>query len=342
MTKHKCSRISLAAAACAMLFWGSAQAAPLNFTIINDPNGGTDTPPFIQLLGINDAGTIVGYTGMGTPNPNRGIILNLPSSFTSLNPNINPVTCTACQVQVFGITNTGTTTDGFFTDSGGITHGFIDVGNGPTATTVDGPTGTTPANTQLLGLDHTGGEAAGFFTNGLGLTQAFVNVGGTSSALTFGLNGPVSGDNNMATGVNDAGMVVGFDMPSGTTSNGFLFNAGVYTLIQFPGSVFTEPLGLNDNGEVVGTYTDSGGAMHGFTYSNGTYVSFDAPGAFNMTAANGVNDQGDIVGFFMNANGATVGFEAVPTPEPASLGLFSVGAALLAWRMRTIRVSARK
>jgi hypothetical protein len=229
---------------------GHGPGSTLNFTIVNDPNRATDTPPFIQLLGINDAGTIAGYTGMGTPNPNRGFILTLPNSFTPLNPNINPVTC-ICQVQVFGITNAGTTTDRFYTDASGITHGFIDVGNGPTATTVDGPTGTTPANTQLLGLDHTEGEAAGFFTNGLGVTQAFINVGARSSALPFGSNGPVSGDNNMATGVNDAGMVVGFDMASTTTSNGFLFNAGVYTLIQFPGSVFTEPLGLNDNGEVV-------------------------------------------------------------------------------------------
>jgi probable HAF family extracellular repeat protein len=340
--RNNCSRIPLAAAACVILFSGTGQAAPLNFTIVNDPNGATDTPPFIQLLGINNAGTIVGYTGMGTPNPNRGFILTLPNSFTPLNPNINPVTCTACQVQVFGITNAGTTTDGFYTDSMGITHGFIDAGNGPTATTVDGPTGTTPANTQLLGLDHTGGEAAGFFTNGGGLTQAFIDVGGTSSALPFGTNGPVATDNNMATGVNDAGMVVGFDMPSATTSNGFLFNGSVYTTIQFPGSVFTQPLGLSDNGEVVGTYTDAGGVTHGFTYISGNYVSFDAPGAFNMTTANGVNDQGDIVGFFMNANGATVGFEAVPTPEPGSLGLFSIGAVLLAWRMRTRRVSARR
>src|SRR5580693_757233 len=76
-------------------------------TIITDPNT-TDTPLFIQLLGINNAGTIVGYTGMGTPNPNRGFVLTLPNSFTPLNPNLNPVTC-ICQVQVFGITNAGTT-----------------------------------------------------------------------------------------------------------------------------------------------------------------------------------------------------------------------------------------
>src|SRR6516165_5650211 len=56
-------------------------------TIVTDPVT-TDTPLFIQLLGINNAGTIVGYTGMGTPNPNRGIILTLPNTFTSLNPNL--------------------------------------------------------------------------------------------------------------------------------------------------------------------------------------------------------------------------------------------------------------
>jgi hypothetical protein len=45
-------------------------------TIVTDPNT-TDTPLFIQLLGINNAGTIVGYTGMGTANPN---ILTLPGT----------------------------------------------------------------------------------------------------------------------------------------------------------------------------------------------------------------------------------------------------------------------
>jgi hypothetical protein len=328
--------ISLAATVCAVLLPDAIQGSTFNFITVNDPNGATDTPPFIQLLGINDSGTIAGYTGMGTPNPNRGIILTLPNSFTSLNPNINPVTCTTCQVQVFGITSSGTTTDGFYTDAAGITHGFLDVGNTPTATTIDGPAGTTPANTQLLGLDLSGTEAAGFFTNGAMLTEAFTYTGGTSTPLPFGTNGPVSGDNSMATGVNDAGMVVGFDMPSGTVSNGFLFSAGSYTPIQFPGSVFTQPLGLNDEDEVVGTYTDMGGVAHGFTYKNGAYSSFDAPGAFMMTTANGVNDQGDIVGFYMNANGATVGFEAVPTPEPATLliGLFGTALTIGAARLK--------
>jgi hypothetical protein len=332
--------ISLAATVFAGLFSGTGHAASLNFTIVNDPNAATDTPPFIQLLGINNAGTIVGYTGMGTPNPNRGIILTLPNLFTSLNPNINPVTCMTCQVQVFGITNAGTTTDGFFTDSAGLTHGFVDIGNLNTATTVDGPLGVA-ANTQLLGLNHTGSEAAGFYTDAGGLTHAFSYgvAGMTSTPLPSGPNGPIATDNSQATGVNDAGMVAGFDMPSGTTSNGFLFSAGVYTRIQFPGSTFTQPLGLNNNGEVVGTYTDAGGNMHGFLELGGTYMSFDAPGATTMTTANGVNDQGNIVGFFLNANGATVGFEAVATPEPATplFVLFGTAMIVVGSRLKRLR-----
>jgi hypothetical protein len=103
--------------------------------------------------------------------------------------------------------------------------------------------------------------------------------------------------------------------------------------------MFTQPLGLNDNGEVVGTYTDAGGNMHGFSELGGFYTSFDAPGATTMTTANGVNDQGDIVGFFLNANGATVGFEAVPTPEPATLllGLFGTALTVVASRSKHSR-----
>jgi PEP-CTERM motif len=326
----------LAAVLYAAAFSGAGWAATLGFTIVNDPNGATDTPPFIQLLGINNAGTIVGYTGMGTPNPNRGFILTLPSSFTSLNPNINPTTCTMCQVQVFGISGAGSTTDGFFTDAGGLTHGFVDAGNLATATTVDGPLGV-PINTQLLGLDPSAGEAAGFYTDMAGLTHAFDYLVGTSisTELPMGLtNGPIATDNSMATGVNDAGMVVGFDMPSMTLSNGFLYNAGVYTAIQFPGSAFTQPLGLNDNGEVVGDYVDAMGNMHGFYEIGGSYFSFDPPGSA-ATTANGVNGNGYIVGFFASGN-ATVGFEAVPTPEPGTmvLGLMAMAVVFVACRSK--------
>jgi hypothetical protein len=214
----------------------------------------------------------------------------------------------------------------------------VDIGNGPLATTVDNPFAA-PLNNQLLGLDHNGNEAAGFYTDAGGLTHGYTYLvsGATFTSLPTGLpNGPVAGDSNMATGVNDAGMVTGFDMPSGTVSNGFLFSGGAYTKIQFPGSTFTQPLGLNDNGEVVGTYTDAGGVMHGFSYISGNYLSFDAPGAVMMTTANGVNDQGNIVGFFMNANGATVGFEAVPTPEPATLlsVLFGMALTIVTTRLR--------
>lgn len=101
MLKRTCESYRLISLAMGLgaVFACTGQAASLSFLTVNDPNGATDTPPFIQLLGINTTGTIVGYTGMGTPNPNRGIILTLPNSFTSLNPNINPLPalCVRCR-----------------------------------------------------------------------------------------------------------------------------------------------------------------------------------------------------------------------------------------------------
>src|SRR5215475_10494635 len=159
-------------------------------TIVPDPVT-TDTPPFIQFLGINNAGTIVGYTGMGTPNPNRGIILTLPSSFTSLNPNLSGGFINA-QTQVFGISGSGNTTAGFVIDTNGVTHGFVDIGNGPTAMAVDNPGTTADAavENQLLGLNQSGTEAAGFYANGAGVDFGYsYNVAGESFTA---LNVPAS------------------------------------------------------------------------------------------------------------------------------------------------------
>jgi hypothetical protein len=65
---------------------------------------------------------------------------------------------------------------------------------------------------------------------------------------------------------------------SATTSQGFLDIGGIFTFLQFLGSVFTQALGLNTDGEVVGSYVDSGGVTHGFTYNinTKTYTSVDA------------------------------------------------------------------
>jgi hypothetical protein len=86
---------------------------------------------FTQTLGINDFEVIAGYHGA---NVNKGFVFTFPNNFTPENfPN-------SAQTQVIGINNRGFT-DGFYIDTAGTTHGFLDI-NG-TFTTVDFP-GTRP------------------------------------------------------------------------------------------------------------------------------------------------------------------------------------------------------
>lgn len=307
-------------------------------TIITDPNT-TDTPLFIQLLGINNAGTIVGYTGMGTPNPNRGFILTLPNSFTPLNPNLTGGFMNA-QTQVFGINGSANTTDGFVIDTNGVTHGFVDVGNGTTATAVDNPgTVTDPAvMNQLLGLNQNGTQAAGFYADGAGVDFGYTyNVG--SSAFTPlnvpGSLGFASGDNVMATGVNNSGIVTGFFVNGAGNSVGFLENGSTFIPILVPGATSVQPLSLNDLGQVVGTYVGMDGLNHGFIDTNGDVVTFDAVPGAPMNLVQGINDSDQIVGFAtVDGIGTTVGFTAT-VPEPSTWMLSGFGIlAVFALRLR--------
>jgi uncharacterized membrane protein len=191
-------------------------------------------PAFTQLLGINNTGTIAGYFGDGTIVPNNGFTLVLPNSFTPENfPG-------AVQTQVVGINNNGETV-GFYIDTAGVQHGFTF--DGSTFHSVSNPLTTTV--TQLLGVND-GGVAAGYWTDAGGNFHPFTWVPGTFTPINFA--GEVSAQ---ATGVNNAGQVVGFNM-SNAASEGFLDKSGMFTFLQFPGSTFTQALGLNNDGEVVG------------------------------------------------------------------------------------------
>jgi hypothetical protein len=254
-------------------------------------------PTFTQLLGINDHGTIAGYDGSGqtvngTLHPNKGFTLTLPNNFTSENyPN-------SAQTQVIGINNAGDT-DGFYVDQAGATHGFLDMGG--TFTTVDLP-GTT--FNQLLGLNNRGQEA-GYFQDAAGQNHAYIR-----DAHGNFLVPPIP--NSQATGINDQGVVVGFTQPVTTSqSSGFILRDNVVTILNYPGSTFTQALGENNVGQVVGTYNDAQGNARGFVYRNGAFRSVDVPGA-TSTVVNGINNGGRIAGFFVDLQNNTIGFAGKP------------------------------
>ena len=101
---------------------------------------------------------------------------------------------------------------GFFTDSSGVTHGFID--NGGMFSTVD-PVGST--ETQLLGL------------NDKGIADGFAVIGGMQHGIlfdsltdTFTMLDPPESTSTTLNGINAAGDVVGFFVDAAGNTNGTL------------------------------------------------------------------------------------------------------------------------
>jgi probable HAF family extracellular repeat protein len=123
------------------------------------------------------------------------------------------------------------------------------------------------------------------------------------------LDDPAGNGRTGASGINDAGQIVGtyteVTLSSHgdifTRNHGFIYAGGTYTTRDPPGAAFTFASGINASGQIVGTYNN--GPYHGFLYSGGTYATLDVPSADNFTFAEGINGSSQIVGYFANATG---------------------------------------
>jgi probable HAF family extracellular repeat protein len=153
--------------------------------------------------------------------------------------------------------------------------------------------------------------------------DAFLDVNGVFTTIT--VPGAVPGL-TLATGVNDAGQVVGtFQSSMNSVPQGFLDTGGVFATISAPGSsIGTELLGINDSGQIVGDAGDE----FAFVYAGGTFTTISDPG-FLFTSVSGINNSGEIAGAAETAAGVTVlflyangSFTPRPIPDyPGSLGI---------------------
>lgn len=318
-------RLTLGAVAtAAVLAWGapSATAAYMFQDIINN-----NDPTFNQELGINSAGTIAGYFGSGAAgHPNKGYTVVPPYAQTNFTNENFPG---SVQTQVTAINNAGVTV-GFWSNTNmgvGLDNnfGFTDV-NG-NFTEVNHPGGPTTGlfTDQLLGVNNSN-IAVGFYVDAAGATHGYTyNIG--TMAFSGNIDDPNGVGATTATAINNAGEIAGFYTGADNAMHGFIDNNGTFTTIDPTGSMATMLLGLNDNGLAVGTYTDAAGVMHGLLYDllNNTFQNIDDPFGIGTTTINGINDLNDLVGFYVNGADNTIGLLAVPTPEPASLGLLAAG-----------------
>ena len=297
-------------------------AGIFNYQTVVDPTGTN----FIQLLGINNGGTIAGTDNANSP---QGFTLTLPNNFTAENfPG-------ATSTMVTGINQNGSTV-GIYVDAAGNTHGFTLIGG--TYQTVDNPAST--VFNQGLGINDSNTTVGYYASTQAGGTGqiAYSQSGGVFTDINALL--PVNA-NSQAVGIDNAGDIVGFYMPSAATSVGFLDSGGAISTVDPFGSLFTQALGISNNGEMVGFYMDGAGNQFGYVDIGGTFTTVDPFGSTNVTV-NGVNDLGQIVGFYADANGDTIGFVGTPTPEPALRGLLAAGflAGLAILRRRKARFNS--
>lgn len=165
-------------------------------------------------------------------------------------------------------------------------------------------------------------------------THAFLYQAGVMTDLgTFG------GSVSYGLDINDNGVVVGYGTtPGDQYYQAFCYRDGVMTGIGTLGGAYSSANAINSSGTIVGNADfNLNGDHHAFRYSDGVMTDL-APyllpiGLTGSSEALDVNDRGDIVGSGYDAQGQLHAFLLV-VPEPSSVALWMVGAAMLALRRR--------
>jgi probable HAF family extracellular repeat protein len=282
------------------------------FTTIARP--GLDT----QLIGINDSGQIVGYSYVG--GTNTQVFLYTAGTFTTVPLPLPPGARFAIP---YDINDAGQIVGSFEDSSVNLPRGFLyDAG---VLTTIDVPGGIA---TGVSGISDAGKMVGGFGVPGGG-AQGFIRDSDGSITL---FDGP-RGDRCCPQDINDAGQIAG-EFFDGTTAHGYLYDAGQFTILDPPGSLFTSARGMNDAGQVVGVFQGADLRTRGFLYSGGSYTIIDLPG--RATSVEGINDAGQIVGY---------SYPSSAVPEPGSLFLLGsglMGSGALALRKPRTREKPRR
>ncbi len=134
-----------------------------------------------------------------------------------------------------------------------------------------------------------------------------------------------------ATQINNRGQITGWYTAAGKR-HGFLYQNGVVTTLDYPGSISGQANGVSDEGVVIGQFQDPSGTIHGYIYKEGVFTQLDFPGAVD-TIPYYINARGDIAGewdpsltvighgFVLTGTGEWISFDAPGAPENSTLAI---------------------
>ncbi len=253
-------------------------------TTFNAPGAGTNENRGTSGISINDSGVIVGnYSDSSAVF--HGFVCTAPcSSITTFNiPGAGTVGGDDEGTFPFSINSSGTIT-GYYTDSNGLSHGFVCTSPCTTATTFVDPSATTTGVLRSIGV--------GTFALGINSTGVITGIYSDSSGVEHGFV-------RSATGT-----FTTIDAPGAVTSG------------MFPGTYTAR---INDAGDIGGLYFDTNGLLHGFLrLASGTITAFEDPsevvgsGSYHGTIAAGLNAAGVGTGGYFDTNGVFHGFVRIP------------------------------
>jgi uncharacterized membrane protein len=184
-----------------------------SFSLLNFPTGAL--PNATQAQGINNKGQIVGVFEHGSGIGTSGYLLS-KGSYTTVNPPGAPTSAAN------GINDAGQIV-GYFCPTASC-QGFLLSGIGGTYTTISFPGAYA---TYAAGINNLGDVVGYFYCCASGPAQGFVFHSKTgafeliSDPLGFGGASPY-GSGTFATGINDAGQVVGYYIDSSGAAHGFI------------------------------------------------------------------------------------------------------------------------
>src|SRR5262249_30093047 len=171
---------------------------------------------------------------------------------------------------VWGINDVGVAV-GVWTDTSGVSHGFIRNRQGIQTFDFSGS-----SSTSFLDINDVG-TAVGWFNDANGAQHGFkLATDMTSTAIDF-----PGASNTYVGGINNRGDMVGGYGPTIDEGIGFLLRDGRFTTLVDPPNAApntTSPLGINDVGAISGSFMDAAGAQHGFVLLRGTYTILDPLG----------------------------------------------------------------
>jgi hypothetical protein len=266
-----------------------------------------------QLFGINNHGRIAGSFGSGAKgHPYHGYTISAPFAQGDIKSENFPH---AVQTEIFGLNDNNVQVGDYSTQNkaSGTDNSFGWYFNGSFHKVVF-PTShnASPTQDELSGVNNHD-IAVGTYKNSSNVFDSFTFNIKTRKFSALTLKGVPSSENVEASGINNAGDVVGL-----VGAKGFLRLAGgAVHKIAVPGATETVAVGVNDNDTVVGFYLDEPGgtlAIHGFIWRIGGSLTTDVddPDADGQSLPFAINNEGDIVGSYLDSKGNTDGFLAFP------------------------------